>query len=366
MSNMNCKQQKSRRRKIEFTKKRKLSVSVNPNTDQKPKLQKKKWPKKTKVTAPQLPSITKTFLNPPTTCTPVAVNDQPMIPLQHHQEWDRYFNFKLKEKDQEIEALKKQLYEAQGTSNTLRNERDRVSGRVDILTDRIALYESLQKDLHPITTPPVVHPTCSQPVEMPEVEISSQQCDSKHAPKQQIAKPHVVKLSGVRGKKKPDVYARNEKAEPAPQVKTLTLRQNPRQQPPSKQATTPKQKIIPRESTQVGSRRLSPAEKASIMPDGNNLPFKLPKYDVNPKKSKAMLSETEPPCIDNGASAMEVDSPVTEKEITPSKSTITITPIEKPIVEQQVQKQSMDAQAAVRPANEQSIELSEVEIAPIV
>lgn len=132
------------------------------------------------------------------------------------------------------------------------------------------------------------------------------------------------------------------------------------------ETTTPKQKIIPRESTQVGSRRLSPAEKASIMPDGNNLPFKLPKYDVNPKKSKAMLSETEPPCIDNGASAMEVDSPVTEKEIAPSKSTITITPVEKPIVEQPVQKQSMAAQAAVRPANKQSIELSEVGTAPIV
>ena len=102
------------------------------------------------------------------------------------------------------------------------------------------------------------------------------------------------------------------------------------------------------------------------MPDGKNLPFKLPKYDLNPKKSNAMLGETEPPGIDNGASAMEIDSPVTEKEIAPSKSTITITPVEKPIVEQQVQKQSMDAQAAVRPANEQSIELSEVETAPIV
>ena len=137
---MNCKQQKSRIRKIAFTQKRKLSVCVNQNANQNPKLQKKTKPK-----APHIHSITKTITNPPTACVPIAVNDQPMITFQHHQEWDRYFNFKLKEKDQEIEALKKQLYEAQGTNNILRNERDRVSGRLDILTDRLAFMIRCKK-----------------------------------------------------------------------------------------------------------------------------------------------------------------------------------------------------------------------------
>ena len=86
---------------------------------------------------------------------------------------------------------------------------------------------------------------------MPEIKMSSQQCATKHTPKQRISKPHVVKLSGVRGKNKPDVYARNEKAEPAPQVKMLTLRQNPRQQPPSKPITTPRKK-----SSRENQRRL--------------------------------------------------------------------------------------------------------------
>ena len=115
-------------------------------------------------------------------------------------------------------------------NNTLCNKRDRVSGRLDILTDRLALYDSMQKDLQQNTTPPVVHPTGLRMETMPEIQTSSQQCTTKHTPKQRIphqnqtSKPHIVKLSGVRGKNKPDVYARNEKAEPAPQVEMLKLR----------------------------------------------------------------------------------------------------------------------------------------------
>ena len=79
-----------------------------------------------------------------------------------------------------------------------------------------------------------------------------------------------------------------------------------------------------------------------------------------------MLGETEPPGIDNESSAMEIDSPVIEKEIAPSKSNITITPVEKPVIGQPVQKQALNAHTSESPSNEQSIELSEVETTPIV
>ena len=86
------------------------------------------------------------------------------------------------------------------------------------------------------------------------------------------------------------------------------------------------------------------------MPERKNLTFKLPKYDVNPKKSKAMLGETEPPVMNNESSAMEIDSPGIDKEVAPLRSNITITPIERPVekpdIEQPaIQKQALDVQA---------------------